>query len=241
MGLPFFGITMRKPVKCRHPGLRKTEIGMDSLTARVIQKGGFVMDTIWIATGNAHKAEEFQEMLGPSHQVKTLRNLEQMPEIDETGKTFEENALIKARTLHGLLKEAVIADDSGLEVDAMDKMPGIYSSRFMGEDTAYAIKNQAIIDTVDQKEREEGRDRKARFVCAIAWIEKDGTEHLYRGVMEGEIAHEITGEGGFGYDPIFWFELFGTTSGNVPADLKNRYSHRHAALEQFMKDWREKR
>lgn len=215
----------------------KNDSGQDS---NLPEKGDAEMETIWIATGNAHKAEEFQEMLEGEAEVKTLADLEEKPEIEETGTTFEENALIKARAIHNLLHEAVIADDSGLEVDAMDKKPGIYSSRFMGEDTDYRIKNQAIIDEVDRLEKE-GKPRSARFVCVIAWIEKDGTEHVYRGTMEGEIAHEIIGEGGFGYDPIFWYEPFNTTSGNVPAELKNQHSHRHNALEQFMNDWRKQK
>ena len=198
------------------------------------------METIWIATGNAHKAEEFQEMFGDQVKVKTLKDLDHEPEIEETGKTFEENALIKARTIHNLIHEAVIADDSGLVVDALDGAPGIYSSRFMGENTSYDIKNQAIIDSVNEKEKA-GKSCSARFVCAIAWIEKDGTEHVYQGTMEGSIAKEITGESGFGYDPIFWFDPFNTTSGNVPASLKNEYSHRHNALVQFMQDWREEK
>ncbi|WP_304770170.1 non-canonical purine NTP pyrophosphatase, partial [Ileibacterium valens] len=119
------------------------------------------METIWIATGNAHKAEEFQEMFGDQVKVKTLKDLDHEPEIEETGKTFEENALIKARTIHNLIHEAVIADDSGLVVDALDGAPGIYSSRFMGENTSYDIKNQAIIDSVNEKEKE-GKSRSAR-------------------------------------------------------------------------------
>lgn len=197
--------------------------------------GGLNMETIWLATGNSHKQEEFQQMLGEDVLVKTLKDLPKDINIEENGKTFEENALIKARALYSELHEPVIADDSGLEVDALDKGPGVYSSRFMGENTPYAVKNQAIIDAVD------GKDRTARFVCVIAWIDKDGTEHVYRGEMEGEIAHEIIGEGGFGYDPIFWFEPFHTTSGNVPAELKNQYSHRHNALEKFLKDWEAKK
>lgn len=192
------------------------------------------METIWLATGNEHKREEFQEML-EGIEVKTLRDLDQDLEIVEDGSTFEENALIKARALHNLLHEAAIADDSGLEVDALNKAPGIYSSRFMGEDTSYDIKNQAIIDAV------EGKDRTARFVCAIAWVEKDGTEHVYRGTMEGFINDRIVGEGGFGYDPIFYYPPFRTTSGNVPAEQKNSASHRHNALEQFMQDWRKRK
>ena len=111
------------------------------------------MKTIWIATSNLHKVEEFQTMLGKDVKVKCLKDLDQDIEIVENGKTFEENALIKARSLYAVLKEPVLADDSGLEVDAMNKAPGVYSARWMGEDTPYSIKNQAIIDAVKGKER----------------------------------------------------------------------------------------
>lgn len=191
------------------------------------------MKTVWIATGNAHKKEEFAAMLGDDVQVKTLKDLGHEPEIEETGTTFEENALIKARALHKIVGEAVMSDDSGLEVDALDKQPGIYSARFMGEDTSYDIKNQAILDALKDKD-----DRTARFVCAIAWIEEDGTEHVYRGTMEGIINDKIEGPNGFGYDPIFYYPPFGTTSANVPPEVKNSASHRHNALVQLMKDWK---
>lgn len=190
------------------------------------------MKTVWIATGNEHKKEEFQQMLGRDVQVRTLKDLDQEPVIEEDGKTFEENALIKARALHQLVKEPVFADDSGLEVDALDKAPGIYSARFMGENTSYQIKNQAILDALKDKD-----DRTARFVCAIAWIEADGTEHVYRGTMEGRIHDRIEGEHGFGYDPIFYYPPFQTTSANVDPEVKNSASHRHNALVKMLEDW----
>ena len=193
------------------------------------------MKKVWIATGNTHKKDEFAAMLGDDVQVLTLKDLEPglEPEINEDGKTFEENALIKARALHNIVHEAVMSDDSGLEVDALDKKPGIYSARFMGEDTSYEIKNQAILDAFKDRD-----DRTARFVCAIAWIEEDGTEHVYRGTMEGEINDKIEGANGFGYDPIFYYPPFKTTSANVAPEVKNSASHRHNALMQLMKDWK---
>lgn len=190
------------------------------------------MKTVWIATGNAHKKEEFHQMLGDDVQIKTLKDLDQEPAIEEDGQSFEDNALIKARALYMLVKEPVFADDSGLEVDALDKAPGIYSARFMGEDTSYQIKNQAILDALKDKD-----DRTARFVCAIAYIEADGTEHVYRGEMEGKIHDRIEGEHGFGYDPIFYYPPFQTTSANVDPEVKNSASHRHNALVKMLKDW----
>ncbi len=194
------------------------------------------MKTLWIATGNPHKTEEFQQMLGDDVQIKTLKDLPAglRPEIVEDGTTFEENALIKARSLYDLVHEPVMADDSGLEVDALNKAPGIYSARFMGEDTFYDIKNQAILDAV------EGKDRTARFVCAIAWIDENGKERVYRGTMEGFIHDRIEGRHGFGYDPIFYYPPFQTTSANVDPEVKNSASHRHNALVLLEKDWNKK-
>lgn len=190
------------------------------------------MEKIWIATGNAHKVEEFQKMFGDSVQVCCLKDLKQDIEIEENGTTFEENALIKARSLYNVLHEPVISDDSGLEVDAMNKAPGVQSARWMGEDTSYDIKNNQIIKNV------EGKVRTARFVCVIAYIDVSGHEKTYRGVVEGEINDRILGTNGFGYDPIFYYPEFKTTLANVPSELKNTVSHRSRALEQFLKDWR---
>ncbi len=191
------------------------------------------MKTIWIATSNLHKVEEFKTMFGKDVCVKCLKDLDKTLDIIEDGKTFEENALIKARALFNEIHEPVISDDSGLEVDAMNKEPGVHSARWMGEDTSYTIKNQAIIDAV------KGKDRTARFVCVIAYIDQDGQEHTYRGTIEGQINDEIVGENGFGYDPIFYYPPFKTTTANVSEEMKNMVSHRGKALEAFLKDWRE--
>ena len=190
------------------------------------------MKTIWIATGNANKVAEFKKMVGDTACVKCLKDLKEPIEIVEDGKTFEENALIKARALYAVLHEPVISDDSGIEVDAMDKMPGVYSARFMGEDTSYDIKNQYIIDQV------RGKVKTARYVCVIAYIDEDGNEKTYRGVCEGEINDKMVGENGFGYDPIFYYPEYKTTLANVSDEKKNAISHRGMAMEMFMKDWR---
>ena len=151
--------------------------------------------------------------------------------IVEDGKPFEEHALIKARTLFDQLHAPVLSDDSGLEVDAMDKKPGVYSARFLGENTSYDIKNQYIIDQV------KGKVRSARYVCVIAYIDELGHEHTYRGECEGLINEEMVGENGFGYDPIFYYPDFKTTLANVSEEKKNSVSHRGIALEKFLKDW----
>ena len=166
--------------------------------------------TIWIATSNAHKVEEFQTMLKDCD-VKCLKDLDHTIHIIEDGTTF--------------------SDDSGLEVDAMDKKPGVYSARFLGEDTSYDIKNQYIIDQV------QGKVRTARYVCVIAYIDEDGKEHVYRGECEGLIHDKLEGENGFGYDPIFYYPAFKTTLANVSEEKKNSVSHRGIALEKFLKDW----
>lgn len=183
------------------------------------------MKEILIATSNSHKVEEFKEILEPlGYQVRSLKDLPEKIEINETGKTFEENSMIKAMTLHQALGCAVMADDSGLMVDALDGAPGVYSARFMGEDTSYDIKNQYIIDAV------KGKERGAQFACVISYVEKDGTATSYKGVVRGEINDCILGDKGFGYDPIFYYPPYHTTLANVSEEMKNAVSHRGIAL-----------
>lgn len=187
------------------------------------------MKEIMIATSNAHKVEEFREMLEPlGIQVRSLLDLEEKVEIEETGTTFAENAMIKALSVHERLGIPVISDDSGLEVDAMDKAPGVYSARFLGYDTPYEEKNQYIMDQV------EGKTRTARYVCAIAYVEEDGARHVFTGVVEGEIADHARGEKGFGYDPIFYYPPYGATLAEVSEEKKNAISHRGRALAQLI-------
>lgn len=184
---------------------------------------------IFIATGNQHKVDEFKQMLEPyGYIVKSLKDLDGNIDIEENGSTFEENALIKAKYIAEKYNIITVSDDSGLEVDALDKQPGIYSARFLGKDTDYKIKNQYIIDHVA------GKIRTCRFVCAIAICYPDGKQEVFRGTIEGEVANEIMGEHGFGYDPIFYYEPFKTTLANVSADKKNSVSHRHNALVKLL-------
>lgn len=188
------------------------------------------MKEILIATGNAHKVEEFKEMLEPlGYQVKSLKDLDQVIEIDECGTTFEENSMIKAQTLHKALGCAVMADDSGIMVDAMDGAPGVYSARFMGEDTSYEIKNQYIIDQVA------GKERGAQYVCVISYVEEDGTATSYKGVVRGKIHEYPLGKNGFGYDPIFYYPPYETTLANVSEEKKHAISHRGIALRECVK------
>lgn len=184
------------------------------------------MKKIMLATSNAHKAEEFSVMLAPlGYEVMSLLDLKEPIEIEENGTSFEENALIKARAIHQLLGIEVLADDSGLAVNAMNGEPGIYSARFMGKDTSYAIKNQYIIDFCKDKE-----DKGCQFVCALAYIKADGSEAVFKGVVEGLVADHIEGEHGFGYDPLFYYPPYETTLANVDEEKKNAVSHRGRAI-----------
>ena len=195
------------------------------------------MPRIIFATGNAGKMKEIREILSDlPYEVVSMKEAGVTADIVEDGKTFEENALIKARAIHGMTGGIVLADDSGLEVDYMDKMPGIYSSRFMGEDTSYDIKNRAIIDAL---EKAEGEERSARFVCAIAAVLPDGSERVVRATMEGRIGYEITGENGFGYDPIFFLPEYGKTSAEISPEEKNAISHRGKALRLMREELKE--
>ena len=194
------------------------------------------MKEIMLATSNAHKVEEFSTMLKPlGFEVKSLLDLEEQIEIEENGSTFEENSLIKARTIHDKLGIPVIADDSGLMVNALDGAPGIYSARFMGKDTSYDVKNQYIMDQCRNAE-----DKGCQFVCAIAYVEEDGSEHVFTGIVEGLVAEIMEGEKGFGYDPMFYYPPYKTTLANVSEELKNKVSHRGRALRQFIEFLEEK-
>ena len=187
------------------------------------------MKQIIFATGNAGKMREIKEIMSDLNaEILSMKEAQIDVEIVEDGKTFEENALIKARAV---AKEApgaiVMADDSGLEVDYLNKEPGIYSARYMGEDTSYDIKNQNILDRLAGVPKEQ---RSARFVCAIAAVLPDGRELVTRETIEGYIGYEIAGQNGFGYDPIFCVEEYGCTTAELSEEQKNEISHRGKAL-----------
>ncbi len=188
---------------------------------------------IIFATGNEGKMKEVRVILADlGYEILSLKDIGYDKEIIEDGKTFEENALIKASAIAKEMNEIVLADDSGLEVDYMDKQPGIYSARFLGEDTSYHIKNQYIIDQLKDAEPEE---RTARFVCAIACVFPDGKTLTTRGTIEGYIGYEERGENGFGYDPIFMIPEFNCSTAELDLEQKNRISHRGKALESMKK------
>lgn len=186
------------------------------------------IERIIFATGNEGKMKEVRMILEDlGLEVLSMKEAGVVADIEEDGDTFEENAVIKATEIMKLSGEIVLADDSGLEVDALNKEPGIHSARYMGYDTSYHIKNQNIIDRLEGKS---GSERSARFVCAIAAALPDGRTLITRGTMEGEIGYEEKGENGFGYDPIFYLPEYGCYSGELPLELKNGLSHRGKAL-----------
>ncbi|MBQ9982976.1 MAG: XTP/dITP diphosphatase [Lachnospiraceae bacterium] len=187
------------------------------------------MKKLIFATGNEGKMKEIRMILGDlDYEILSMKEAGIDVDIVEDGKTFEENAIIKATEISKLAGCVVLADDSGLEVDAMDKMPGIYSARYLGEDTPYSVKNQTIIDNLAGLPDEK---RTARFVCVIAAAFPDGRVVTKRGTIEGIIGHEEKGENGFGYDPIFFVPEYGKTTAELSPEEKNRISHRGKALE----------
>lgn len=203
------------------------------------------MDTIIFATGNKNKMIEIRMILADlGCKILSQKEAGIQADVVEDGQTFEENALIKATTIADIARKmpeyknaVVLADDSGLEIDALNKEPGIYSARYMGEDTSYDIRNQALIDRLEGVPDEK---RTARFVCAIAAALPDGSTEVVRGTMEGRIGYEITGENGFGYDPIFYLPQFGCSSAELEPEKKNELSHRGEGLRKMRKVLEEK-
>ena len=211
------------------------------------------IQSVIVATKNAGKIREIRQILGENVSVCTMSEAGFDEEIDETGTSFEENALIKARSVYQAFKESgrfdlVISDDSGIEIDFFDKKPGVYSSRWLGEDTPYDVKNQIVLEKMADVPEEK---RTARYVCAIAAILSDGTEIIVKETAEGRIAKSPSGEGGFGYDPIFEFTgepgdilpeglLPGMTFADISADMKHAVSHRGKALRALYQELAER-
>lgn len=189
---------------------------------------------IIFATGNMGKMREIRAIMSDvDAQILSMKEADVYADVEEDGSTFMENAFIKARAVSKLAKEkgidaVVIADDSGLVVDALGGEPGIYSARYLGEDTPYSIKNAKIIERLKGVADE---DRSARFVCAMAAVFPDGSEESFEATYEGRIGYEEKGPNGFGYDPIFYLPDRGLYSAELDPDEKNRISHRGKALE----------
>lgn len=183
------------------------------------------------ATGNQGKVNEFKQMLGDEYQIFSMKDLGLDVDIVEDGTSFEENAIIKAKAVMEATGEMVLADDSGFEVDCLNKEPGIYSARYLGEDTPYSIKNAEILKRCEGVPEEK---RGARFVCVIACAYPDGSVDTATGVIEGKLAHEPKGENGFGYDPIFFLPERGCTTGELEPEEKNAISHRGIAIRKMV-------
>ncbi len=197
------------------------------------------MKRIIFATGNQEKMKEIRQiMAGVPVEVCSMKEAGVHCEVEENGKTFSENARIKADGIAGVLKkmyqeagkeytDIVLADDSGLEIDALNKEPGVYSARYMGEDTPYHEKNRNLVSRLDGVPMEK---RTARFVCAIAAVLPDGSVIDTQATIEGYIGYEEKGENGFGYDPIFYVPEYNCTTAELSMEQKNKISHRGKAL-----------
>ena len=192
---------------------------------------------IIFATGNENKLREIRQITeNMGIEIVSMKDAGYYTEVEETGTTFEENAYLKASAIAKKCNLPTLADDSGLEIDYLNKEPGIYSSRFMGEDTPHSVKNAELL------RRMEGvpdKKRTARFVCAICLVRPDGSSKTVRATMEGRVAYKSAGKNGFGYDPIFFLPERGCTSAELSPEEKNEISHRGKALR-MMRDILEK-
>lgn len=187
---------------------------------------------IIFATGNQNKMKEIRMILADlGMPIVSMKEAGIDIDVVEDGTTFEENALIKATEIAKVAPGCIVlADDSGLEIDYLNKEPGIYSARYAGVDTSYDIKNNLLLQRLEGVPDEK---RTARFVCAVAAAFPDGSTEVVRGTIEGMIGYEIVGENGFGYDPIFYLPEYGCTTAELSPEKKNELSHRGKALREM--------
>jgi XTP/dITP diphosphohydrolase len=190
------------------------------------------MKTIWVATGNAHKLIEISEILGSDILLKSFKDIENSPDVVEDGSTYLENAEIKARALFSIVGQPVIADDSGLEVDALGGRPGIHSARYSGDDTNHERNISKLLKELDDLPLEK---RTARFRCVIVYIDQNGVSHNFEGIFPGYIGFARSGQGGFGYDPVFFLKERNCSVAELSSEEKNRLSHRSLAIEKLKK------
>ncbi len=189
-----------------------------------------MMKEIWIATTNKHKVLEFEKMFSKYDiQVKSILDCDNPIDIEETGTTFEENAVIKANEFSKYLNQVVIADDSGLVIDALNGEPGINSARYLGHDTDYGYKNSVILERLKGKE-----NRDCRFVCAIALAIPNKKTQVFVGTIEGIVHTCIENKNGFGYDPIFYVPELKQCLSQISDEEKNEISHRGVACKKLM-------
>lgn len=187
-------------------------------------------NNIVIATGNKGKLAEFTAILKDRFDnILSLSDFDNIPKIEETGATFRENALIKAKTVSNFLGLDTIADDSGLVVDALDGDPGIYSARYSGEDATDEKNNEKLLCALKGVE-----NRQARFICSIAYYKTSGETHFFDGECNGIILDEKRGEKGFGYDPVFYLPEHKKTMAEIDSEIKNKISHRAKAISKFV-------
>lgn len=193
------------------------------------------MKEIVVASNNQHKIKELKQMLEPlGYQVYGMKEKGIELDVEETGTTFEENALLKAKAIRQQVDSIIISDDSGIEIACLNNAPGIYSARYLGENTPYTEKNKILLDKIKDE-----TNREARFYSAIALLIGE-EEYLFSGILNGTIAYEAKGEYGFGYDPIFYLPELNLHLAELPDEEKNKISHRHLALKQVV-DFLEKR
>ena len=185
--------------------------------------------TIVLATRNLHKVKEIIELLnGLSYEIKDLSQFPEVPDIEETGETFEENAILKARTVHEITGLTTLADDSGLMVDALDGEPGVFSARFAGKDVTYDDNNRKLLKLLEGISWE---DRGATFISTVAFVDGGGRIEKFEGSCRGTILFEPKGAGGFGYDPLFFCPELGKSFAEMTDEEKNLLSHRAIAMK----------
>ena len=192
------------------------------------------MKKLIFATSNKEKMREIREIMADAdYEILSMAEAGVFVDAKENGTTFEENARIKAQAVHDISHTLVLADDSGLEIDYLNKEPGILSARYMGENTSYEVKNARLLERLQGVPMER---RTARFVCAVAAVMEDGRCVTVRETMEGYIGYEAKGENGFGYDPIFYMDPEGPSNSQLSMEEKNRFSHRGKALKAMKKE-----
>lgn len=193
-----------------------------------VEQGGVLMQQLVFATKNQHKLTEIRQIMQDlPYSIVGMEEIGIDIDVVEDGKSFEENAIKKATEIMRHINQPVLADDSGFEIDYLDKQPGIYSARYLGVDTPYQEKNRQILEQMAGVAQEQ---RTARFICVVAAAYPDGRCFTTKGVLEGRVALAIQGENGFGYDPIFYVPEYGMTTAQMPAQQKNQISHRGKAL-----------
>jgi XTP/dITP diphosphohydrolase len=191
--------------------------------------------TLLIATRNAHKTSEIAAMLGDVFEVRDLTSEKDLPEVEETGTTFADNAALKAISASKNVSGWALADDSGIEVDALGGAPGVRSARFAGEEATDSDNNQLLLSRLAELP---DAPRTARFRCVLALAKEGEVVAFFDGTVEGRVIEALRGPGGFGYDPLFIPDGYDTTFGELPPETKNAISHRSRALAKF-RDWLE--